>query len=124
VVHFSNYFRWMEEAEHAFFRSLGLSVHQEDAGGEGGHLSWPRVSTACEYLAPARFEDEITLKLRVERVGEKSLSYEVDFSIGEKVIARAKLTSVCCRVTPTSFTPVAIPPAVREKLTRGDARGD
>jgi len=26
VVHFSNYFRWMEIVEHAFFRSLGLSV--------------------------------------------------------------------------------------------------
>ena len=26
VVHFSNYFRWMEEVEHAFFRAVGLSV--------------------------------------------------------------------------------------------------
>ena len=26
IVHFSNFFRWMEEVEHAYFRSLGLSV--------------------------------------------------------------------------------------------------
>ena len=29
IVHFSNYFRYMEAAEHEFFRSLGLSIHLE-----------------------------------------------------------------------------------------------
>ena len=27
IVHFANFFRWMESAEHAFLRSLGHSVH-------------------------------------------------------------------------------------------------
>ena len=27
IVHFSNFFRYMERAEHEFLRSLGLSVH-------------------------------------------------------------------------------------------------
>ena len=27
IVHFSNFFRMMEATEHAFFRSLGLSIH-------------------------------------------------------------------------------------------------
>ncbi|MBL8848408.1 MAG: acyl-CoA thioesterase, partial [Planctomycetaceae bacterium] len=25
IVHFANFFRWMEEAEHEYFRSLGLT---------------------------------------------------------------------------------------------------
>src|SRR3954454_11731606 len=79
VVHFSNYFRWMEEVEHAFFRSVGLSVHPAATDPAAASISWPRVSAACEYLAPARFEDDVTLTLTVSRLGEKSLSYEVDF---------------------------------------------
>ena len=26
IAHFSNFVRWMEETEHAFFRSLGMSI--------------------------------------------------------------------------------------------------
>jgi hypothetical protein len=29
IAHFANFFRWMEEAEHAYFRSVGLSVRTE-----------------------------------------------------------------------------------------------
>src|SRR5713101_7838323 len=72
VVHFSNYFRWMEEVEHAFFRSLGLSIVMTS---EAIELGWPRVAASCEYLGPARFEDDITLDLRVQRIGDKSLTY-------------------------------------------------
>jgi len=109
VVHFSNYFKGMEEIEHAFFRSLGLSVVMEK-------ISWPRIATSCEYLLPARFEDEVTLVLRVTRVGGKSLSYEVDFLIAGQAAAKGQLTSVCCAVSPQGFSAMAIPPAIREKL--------
>jgi YbgC/YbaW family acyl-CoA thioester hydrolase len=116
VVHFSNYFRWLEEVEHAFFRSVGLSVHNPPQPGDT-QISWPRVSAACEYLAPARFEDDVTMTLTLTRLGEKSLTYEVDFTIADKPIAKAKLTSVCCSITPTSFTPIPIPKEIREKLS-------
>jgi acyl-CoA thioesterase FadM len=51
IVHFSAYFRYMEEAEHALWRAAGLSVARDD-------LHWPRVSASCEYASPLRFEDE------------------------------------------------------------------
>src|ERR1700712_3585696 len=79
VVHFANYFRWMEIVEHAFFRSLGLSVMMSH---ESLEIGWPRISCGCEFFAPARFEDELTLELRVIKVGGKSLTYEVDFMKG------------------------------------------
>src|SRR5687767_12254437 len=91
IVHFSNYFRWMEEVEHAFLRSMGLSVVMSH---QGTHYAWPRVATSCEYFAPARFEDEVELKLRVTKVGDKSFNYEVDFMKGEQEIALGRMTSV------------------------------
>ena len=113
VVHFSNYFRWMEMIEHAFFRSLGLSVMMTH---EAVEIGWPRVACSCEFHGPARFEQEITMKLRVIKVGGKSLSYEVDFFNGQTLLAKGKLTSVCVALVGSSFQAIPIPEMVREKL--------
>ena len=117
VVHFANYFRWMEIVEHAFFRSLGLSVMMTH---EAVEIGWPRVACSCEYHGPARFEDEITLTLRVVKVGGKSLSYEVDFLKGETLLAKGKLTSVCVALQANAFKAIAIPEKVRERLNRAE----
>jgi len=115
VVHFANYFRWMEIVEHAFFRSLGLSVMMTH---EAVEIGWPRIACSCEYHAPARFEDEITLTLRVIKVGGKSLSYEVDFLKGETLLAKGKLTSVCVALKSNEFKAIVIPEAVRGRLNQ------
>jgi YbgC/YbaW family acyl-CoA thioester hydrolase len=114
IVHFANYFRWMEEVEHAFFRSLGLSISMKRGGVV---IGWPRVNVACEYFGPLRFEDEVELRLRVMKVGGKSLSYEVDFLLEGKSTALGKTTSVCCVHTPEGFKAIAIPDDIRAKLT-------
>ncbi len=114
IVHFSNYFRMMEEVEHAFFRSVGLSVSMQH---DGLHVGWPRVSAGCEYFGPVRFEDEVVLTLRVVKVGEKSFSYEVDFSVGGRRMALGKTTSVCCAIEPGGkMKSISIPQTLREKL--------
>lgn len=40
IIHFANYYRYMEEAEHAFFRSLGLRIMQSQP--DGSVIGWPR----------------------------------------------------------------------------------
>ena len=116
IVHFANYFRWMEEVEHAFFRSLGLSVAMRH---ENVEIGWPRVNVGCEYYGPVRFEDELELRLRVTKVGGKSLSYEVDFLLGDRLVALGKSTSVCCEHTPAGLKAVTIPDSIRERLNGG-----
>ena len=118
IVHFANYFRWMEEVEHAYFRSLGLSVAMTLDGVE---LGWPRVNVGCEYYGPIRFEDEMELRLRVTKVGGKSLSYEVDYLLDGKLVALGRTTSVCCAHTPEGLKAVTIPESIRAKLTTGMA---
>ena len=47
IVHFANFFRYMERAEHEFLRSLGLSVHAVDGDGlVSGRGSTPSASSA------------------------------------------------------------------------------
>jgi YbgC/YbaW family acyl-CoA thioester hydrolase len=113
IVHFSNFFRWMEEVEHAFFRSVGLSVSMQH---DGLHLGWPRVSVGCDFFGPVRFEDEVELRLRVTKVGEKSFNYEVDYAVVGRAVALGRTTSVCCVLDGGKMRSVAIPDAIRAKL--------
>ena len=71
IVHFSRFFIYMESVEHEFLRSLGTSVVTEY---EGDRIGWPRMSASCDYKAPAFFEDELEIVLRIERKGNKSLT--------------------------------------------------
>ena len=93
IVHFSAYFRYMEEAEHAYRRSVGLSVYSHE-GGEV--LSWPRVSVHCDYHSPARFEDEIDVGVRVAELASKAATFEFDMRIGERRVATGRIVAVCC----------------------------
>jgi len=113
IAHFANFFRWMEEAEHAYFRSVGLSVRTEYQEME---IGWPRVSTACEFFAPARFEDQLQMAVRIAKMGEKSISWEVEFSRDGTRLALGKTTSVCCIWSNKGLQSIAIPPEIRLKL--------
>jgi acyl-CoA thioester hydrolase len=113
IMHFSNFFKMMEEVEHAFFRSVGLSVSMQH---DDIHIGWPRVSTSCDFTGPVRFEDEVEVKMRVVRVGGKSFTYEVDFFVKGHKVATGKTTSVCCAVADRDVKSIDIPDAIRAKL--------
>ena len=118
MVHFSNFFRYMEEAEVDFLRHLGLGVVWQ---GKEQRYSFPRVSATCDYFIPARFEDLLEIRVAIEKIGSKSVTYAHEFRRGEEVLARGKITSVCCRVLPDHrLESIEIPPEVRAKL---DAAG-
>lgn len=108
VLHFSNYYRWMEETEHAFWRSHDLSVFIDD-----GAISWPRVKTTCEYHAPAHFEDEVLLTLHVANVTRRSVTYEVDFHRDGRRLAKGSTTAVCCAMKDGHFSSTPIPDNLR-----------
>src|SRR5205085_7281455 len=76
IMHFSNFFRFMETAEHGFFRSLGLSVIMN---GFDPPLGLPRVHASCDYKAPLRFEDLVEIRLLVQQKKAKALGYQFRF---------------------------------------------
>ena len=65
IVHFSKFFLFMEEVEHEFLRSRGLSVMMRDAQGV---MSWPRVAASCQYRSTVKFEDLLDIELTIDRV--------------------------------------------------------
>ncbi len=92
IVHYSNFFRYMEACEHDFFRALGTSIVDKTSG-----VGWPRVHATCEYRKPLFFEDEFTITLRVTGKTSKSISYEFLFTKDGDEIANGGLTICCVR---------------------------
>jgi YbgC/YbaW family acyl-CoA thioester hydrolase len=114
IVHFANFFRFMEAAECEFLRSRGLSVKMD---WQGQAIGFPRVSASCDYVKPARFEEVLDVVVRIDRIGKKSVTYAFDFSRGGDLIANGKVTSVCCRVLhDNQIEGIEIPAGFRARL--------
>src|SRR5438445_8368471 len=96
IMHYSNFFRFMETAEHGFYRSLGFSVVANESD---PRLGWPRVHAECDYKKPLRFEDNVEIHLLVREKRSKSLSFMFRFRnlSGSPAVevARGALTIVC-----------------------------
>ena len=124
IMHFSNFFRFMESAEHAFFRSLGFSVARS---GDGLELCLPRVHAECDYAVPLRFEDEVQVRLLVERKGRRSLTYQFRFSrfngsVSEEV-ARGRLTVASVeRQADGTMKAVPLPKVIADKIQQAPAQ--
>jgi YbgC/YbaW family acyl-CoA thioester hydrolase len=115
IVHFSNFFRFMESAELDFLHSLGLSVSMETE--EGKWIGFPRVSASCDYFRPAKFLDVMDISVRVENIGAKSVSYQFEFFKDGVLLARGQITAVCCRTLPDNrLESMEIPANIRQKL--------
>jgi 4-hydroxybenzoyl-CoA thioesterase/acyl-CoA thioester hydrolase len=114
IAHFTAVFRWMEEVEHEFLRSLGMSVSATDSDGQ---ISFPRVSVGSDYHSPVKFEDVIEIALSIHRLGEKSVSFEFAVTGGERDVATIRATTVCCRIPPGGVPrAIPIPAHMRQKL--------
>lgn len=116
IVHFSVFFNYMEEAEHAFLRNLGLDVFLLD---NETAISFPRVAAKCDYRSPIRFGELVDVETNIERIGKSSVTYKFLFRRDETVIAEGQVTAACCELTEAgSPRSVTIPDNVRAKLER------
>ena len=95
IVHFSWYFRYMEEAEHALWREAGLSVAPRD-----GDIHWPRVAAACDFHGALYFEQEFEVWIRISAMTEKTIRYTCQLARGETKIATGTITVACVRMRP------------------------
>jgi len=117
IMHYSNFFRFMETAEHAFFRSLGFSIV---AGKVDPPVGWPRVRAECDFKVPLYFEDEVEIHLLVSEKRSKSLSYIFKFTklnaVQPMEVARGGLTVVCVRHDGNKMTACTIPKGVADQI--------
>src|SRR5215813_1774525 len=69
VVYYGRYNPYFDLARVEYLRMLG-QLHRDDPG------EFVMRANDVEYLAPARFDDEIEIDVRVSRIGTTSVTFE------------------------------------------------
>lgn len=115
LVHFSNYFRIIEEAEHAFLESLSIPVIQS---GKNGILGMPKASIQCSFRQPLTFRDQAEVLLKISRLGKSSITLEFEVQKAEVLVAEGNFTLVFCTIesSSTEISKEEIPPEWRKRL--------
>ena len=73
LVHFSNFFKYMETSERDFFEAAGVDLILTEPGELVG---WPRARAECKFSAPLRFGDTIDIHLAVKSVKDRAIDYQ------------------------------------------------
>ena len=119
IVHFANFFYWMETCETAFYRSLGVP---SISFVPGEIVGWPRVNVSCTYRVPLRFNDAVEVKLFVKKIGTRSVTYVFQFRKEGALAAQGEVTAVCVGAGEKgSLVSQPIPADIRAKLQEAAA---
>jgi YbgC/YbaW family acyl-CoA thioester hydrolase len=124
LVHFSNFFRYMETAERDLFEAAGLDLIKSKPGELVG---WPRARAECRFSAPIRFGDTIDIHIAVKAVKDRSLDYQ--FRIFRKnpdgsrtQAAKGHMTTVLSELTENGeLRSVELPDSLRARITEAPA---
>ncbi len=117
IIHFANYYRYMEQAEHELFRSLGLKIHA--ASDDGTVYGWPRVSASANFSAPAYYDDLLEIRLTILRRGQRSLATGYEFWRNDTKLASGEMKTAYCRVPARGqLESLDIPPEIAAPLDR------
>jgi YbgC/YbaW family acyl-CoA thioester hydrolase len=124
LVHFSNFFKYMETAERDFFEAAGVDLIRTKPGELVG---WPRARAECKFSAPVRFGDTIDVHLAVKAVKDRSIEFQFRIfrrnADGSRTqCGKGHLTTVLTELTPEGeLSSVVIPAYVHERITEAPA---
>ncbi|GAA5482770.1 acyl-CoA thioesterase [Haloferula sargassicola] len=113
IVHFSNFFRYMEKCEHAFARSLAPDLDYLKVGPEA---TWPRVHASCDFRQPARFGQELVIQQFVTSVRRSSIHYRFEILHESTLLAEGKIVVAHVVRDQGRFTASPLPSPLRAKL--------
>ena len=112
IVHFSVFFRYFEDAEHALWREAGLSIHSEASA-----IGWPRVAASCEYHRPLRFEQVFDVTVRIGEMTKRTIAYIGEITRNGERIATGTWKIACVNKLPDgSMRSADIPADVATRL--------
>jgi acyl-CoA thioester hydrolase len=104
-IHFTAAFRWAEAAETGLIRKLGLLGRWGDC---------PRRHVEADYRKVLVFEDEIEVRIRVDRVGRSSITYAWEISKDDEVHVDGRHTAVLVN---SAGRPEPLPDEIRSALS-------
>jgi YbgC/YbaW family acyl-CoA thioester hydrolase len=124
LVHFSNFFRYMETAERDFFEAAGVDLISTQPGELVG---WPRARAQCKFTAPLRFGDTIDIHLAVKAVKDRSIDFQYRIfrqnADGTRTqAAKANITTILTKLDENGeLQSIELPEDVRTRITEAPA---
>jgi len=112
VVYYGRYNPYFDFARVEYVRSLGL-LHR-DEGGE-----FVMRANDVEYFAPARFDDELEIHVRVARIGRTSMTYEFAAHRLPEGTLMVTAHQTLVFVDPAARRPIPIPGDYKAKFGAG-----
>ena len=118
IIHFSNYYKYMDTAVAEFFRALDLPgpITRYWGGTGKDEYDWPYIKTSCDFKKPARFDDLLHIHIWVKKIGNKSMAFEISFEKENEELARGEMLVVCCRTIGGEPRSQEIPSEIRERI--------
>jgi acyl-CoA thioester hydrolase len=112
VVHHTEYFVWFEVARTELLRSIGLPYTEIQKRG----FNMPLVEAFASYKAPARYDDEVKVKIWANKIGRSSirLDYEITKLPGKELLCTGHTVHV---LIGSDGKPKNIPDDFREKVS-------
>jgi acyl-CoA thioester hydrolase len=110
VVYYANYLKYMERARTEWLRGIGFE--QTDLAREHDVIFVVR-SAAIDYLAPARFDDELHVAVELIKVGAGQIDLVQWVSRGETLLVTANVKLACVGRATMRATRIPQPLATR-----------
>lgn len=120
LVHFSNFFKYMETAERDFFEAAGIDLIRTKPGELVG---WPRARAECKFSAPIRFGDSIDIHLAVKALKDRAIDYQFRIFRRNKDGRRTQagkghMTTVLSELTASGeLRSIELPAQLRERIS-------
>jgi acyl-CoA thioester hydrolase len=109
VVYYANYLVWFEVARADLLRSLGWSYREMEVAG----ISLPVIEAQCQYLRPARYDDEIEVKTEGRMLSPVRMEFQYQVIRKEDQTIAAEGRTVHAAIDPAG-KPCRLPARVRE----------
>lgn len=111
IVFYANYLKFFERARTEWLRALGVGQQQLlDADG----TAFVVKSASLDYHAPARLDDELTIRTTVEKLGRASVQFVQEAWKGELLLTSANVKVGC--VDTATMRPRPLPEDVAAKM--------
>lgn len=107
IVYYGRYMPYFDRARVEYLRLLGLLAPQP------GEPEFVMRAQHVEYHAPARFDDELEVFVRVDRLGRTSIRWAFDAHNVATDEHLASATQTLVAVDPVSRRPVPVTPRLR-----------
>ncbi len=120
IVFNGNYAVYFDDTLTDLFEEVGLTTPKMQAAG----FEVVTANLTINFKATATLGDVLETRVRVARIGTKSITFELETRIEDTGVVTADGQVVFVTVDHSTFTPVEVPQLAIDALQPGDGCGD